>query len=161
MRKHVLGSAERMDSVSDPEWLDLDRLAAVEVSSEEAAHPIEAALAPGSLETTGGWRAAVPGRQVVRVRFDEPQRLRRIQLQFDEPTAARTQEFALRSSADGGASFQEVVRQQWSFSPHGATREVEDYRVELSGVTVLELVITPNIGGGSDRASLSEMHLSS
>jgi len=34
----------------------------------------------------------------------------------------------------------------WNFSPPNSIREVEEYRVELSGVTVLELVIVP---GGS------------
>jgi hypothetical protein len=161
MRKHVMGSMERNASASDADWLDLDRLAAVEVTSEEAAHPIEAALVPRNAETPGGWRAAEPGPQVVRLRFDEPQRLRRIRLQIDEAGAERTQELAVRWSADGGRSFHDVVRQQWTFSPNGATRETEDYRVELSGVTVVELVITPNIGGGAARASLTEMRLSS
>jgi hypothetical protein len=146
---------------SDADWLDLERLASVEVTSEDAAHPIEAALKPDAQETSGGWCAGEPGPQVVRVRFDEPQRLRRIRLQIDEPTTERTQEFALRWSADGGRSFREVVRQQWTFSPRGATRELEDYRVELAEVTVLELAITPNVGGGPARASLTEMRLSS
>jgi hypothetical protein len=161
MRKRLLDPLERTSSVSSSAWLDLDRHAAVEVTSEQSAHPIEAALVPGSEQAAGGWRAAEPGPQVVRVRFDEPQRLRHIRLQIDEPAAERTQELALRWSADGGASFREVVRQQWTFSPHGATREVEDYQVDLAGVTVLELDITPNIGGGPAVASLTEMRLSS
>jgi hypothetical protein len=37
------------------------------------------------------------------------------------------------------------VRQQWNFGPPNSVREVEEYRVELSGVTVLELVIVPDI----------------
>ena len=44
-------------------------------------------------------------------------------------------------SGDEGHTFQEIVRQQWNFSPPNSIREAEKYRVELFGVTVLELVI--------------------
>jgi hypothetical protein len=39
-------------------------------------------------------------------------------------------------------------------------REVEEYQVELSDVTVLELVIVPDISRGSARASLKSLRLS-
>ena len=51
-----------------------------------------------------------------------------------------------------GRSFREIVRQQWNFNPPNETREVEEYRVELSDVTVLELVIIPDIN--RDRLTL-------
>jgi len=54
----------------------------------------------------------------------------------------------LRWSSDGGTPVKEIVRQQWNFSPSEAICEVEEYRVELSSVAVLELVINPNIGDG-------------
>jgi len=60
---------------------------------------------------------------------------------FEENETARTQEFVLRWSPDVGSSVKEIVRQQWNFSPLDAIREVEEYQVELSSVTVLELVI--------------------
>ncbi len=81
--------------------------------------------------------------------FDVPQRIRRIWLVFEETEAERTQEFVLRWFSDGGHSFREIVRQQWNFSPPDATRETEDYRVDLSGVTVLELVIVPDKSRGA------------
>jgi hypothetical protein len=65
----------------------------------------------------------------------------------------------LRWSAGGGRSFREVVRQQYNFSPAGATREAEDYEVALDGVTALELVITPDVSGGPARASLERLRL--
>jgi hypothetical protein len=52
------------------------------------------------------------------------------------------------------------VRQQWNFSPPNTIREVEDYRVELSQVTILELVIVPDISRGAARASLKSLRLS-
>ena len=51
------------------------------------------------------------------------------------------------------------MRQQYNFSPLGATREMEDYRVALDGVTVLELTILPDIRGGSTYGSLAELFL--
>jgi hypothetical protein len=134
----------------------LERLAQVEVTSEDAAHPIESALVPGA---ESGWRAAQPGQQTLRLIFDRPQGLRRISLLFIEPDAARTQEFVLSWSPDGGRSFKEIVRQQWNFSSPGAIQEVEDYLVELSGVTQLDLTIVPDQRGGDARASLARWRL--
>jgi hypothetical protein len=135
--------------------VDLDRAAQAEVTSEDPDHPVESALIPGR---GAGWRAAGPGPQTVRLRFGEPRRVRRVWLHFAEPAAARTQEFVLRWEADGRPA-REVVRQQWTFSPGGSTREIEDYRVDLWGVTVLELTISPDISGGDARASLAELRV--
>lgn len=79
---------------------------------------------------------------------------------FEENEIARTQEFVLRWSPDGGSTTKEIVRQQWNFSPPESIREVEEYRAELAGVTVIELVINPDIGGGPARASLRNLRLS-
>lgn len=156
MRKQVVSSSLPQTPASNQGWLYLEDIARVELTSEDAAHPIEAALLPAA---TSGWRAEQPGEQTIRFIFDQPQRLSRVRLHFEEPANARTQEFVLRWSPDGGRSLREVVRQQWNFSPPAATEEVEDYKVELSGVTVLELTITPDISGGEARASLRQMGL--
>ncbi len=66
----------------------------------------------------------------------------------------------MRWSGNGGNSFREIVRQQWNFSPPETIREVEDYPVELASVTVLELIIVPNVSGGNARASLKSLRLS-
>ena len=100
------------------------------------------------------------GNQTIRLIFDKPQRIECIKLLFEEIETERTQEFVLRWSGDGGISFQEIVRQQWHFSPPTTTHEIEEYRVELSDVTVLELVIVPDISRGSARASLKRLRLS-
>jgi XRCC1 N terminal domain len=141
----------------DEGWLDLDRAAVVEVTSEDKEYPVESALVSGE---TRGWRAADSGTQTVRLIFDKPQRLTRIALVFEESETERTQEFVLRWSPDGGRSFQEIVRQQWNFSPPKTIREIEEYQVALSGVTVLELVVVPDISRGAARASLKSLRLS-
>jgi hypothetical protein len=134
----------------------LDGLAEVEITSEDAAHSIESALLPGR---ASGWRAAAPGKQTIRLLFTHPQRLQRIWLNFVEPLTERTQEYVLRWSPDGGQSFREIVRQQWNFSPQGATCETEDHHVELPAVTVLELNIIPDTRGENAFASLAQLRL--
>lgn len=159
MRKRLTDAASTSPSIPPPldeNWLSLEPLAEVEITSEDPANPIEAALLPG---TGAGWRAAAPGPQTIRLRFDRPQQIKRIRLLFTERETERTQEFALRSLAEGDTSFREILRQQWNFSPSDAPREVEDYRVDLPDVKAIELVITPDIGGGSARASLDEWRL--
>jgi hypothetical protein len=138
-------------------WLDLERTAVVEVTSEDKDFPVESALVSGE---TRGWRAATPGTQTIRLVFDQPQRLKHISLVFEENETTRRQEFVLRWSSDGGSSFREIVRQQWNFSPPETKREVEEYQVELSNVTVLELIVAPNMSGGTERASLKSLRLS-
>jgi hypothetical protein len=156
MRKRVIGHGPREVAAAEPVWLDLERLAQVEITSEDVDYPIEAALIAG---TGSGWRAAQPGEQTIRLLFDEPLRLQRIHLVFHEDEQERTQEFVLRWSADGGQSYREVVRQQYNFSPPEGAREVEDYDVDLDGVTALELKIVPDISGGSARAWLAQLRL--
>jgi len=139
----------------DQDWLDLERLAQVEVTSEDPTHPIESALLAG---TESGWQAAQPGPQTIRLIFDRPQKVRRIWLLFIEPDVARTQEFVLSWSPDDGRSFKDILRQQWNFGP-GAIQEVEDYEVELAGVTQLELSIVPDQGTGEALATLARWRL--
>ena len=156
MRKRIIPPAKQNISPLDENWLDLERLAQVEITSEDATYPIESALLPGQV---WGWRATQPGEQSIRLLFEHPQRLRRIWLQFVEPVTERTQEFVLRWSPDGGQSFWEIVRQQWNFSPHGATTQIEDQHIDLTSVTVLELSIVPDTSGGPAHASLARLRL--
>lgn len=154
MRKRLIGPGPREVTAVEPDWLDLERLAQVEITSEAAGYPIESALIPG---TGSGWQAAQSGEQTIRLLFDEPLRLQRLRLVFHEGELERTQEFVLRWSPDGGQSYREIVRQQYNFSPPDAAREVEDYDVQLDGVTALELRIVPDISAGSARASLAQL----
>jgi hypothetical protein len=157
MRKRLIPPTLETVRPEGEGWLDLERAAAVEVTSEEENFPVESALV---LEETRGWRAAIPGTQTIRLVFDQPQRLRHISLVFEETETTRTQEFVLRWSSRVGHPFREIVRQQWNFSPPETIREVEEYHVELSEVTVLESIITPDISGGMARASVKSLRVS-
>jgi uncharacterized protein (DUF736 family) len=154
MKKRIIEQQAAVHGTRSPEqWLNLEGIAQVELASEHPDYPIESALA---LEGKGdGWRAAKPGEQFIRILFDAPTAISRIRLQFNEARAARTQEFVLRWAHSRSEPLRDIVRQQWTFSPDGSTSEVEDYRVNLAGVGVLELALKPDISGGDTPASLA------
>ena len=155
MRKTLILESP-VDSSNDlGNWLDLENVASVEVTSESPAHPIESVFAR---EACAGWRANEAGKQLVRLIFDQPQSLRRIQLRFSETSVERTQEFTLHWAPVGG-QLREIVRQQWNFSPDGPTAEVEDYHVDLDGVSQLQLTLNPDITYGRATASLSQWRI--
>lgn len=155
MRKQTINSVSETASLSAARWLDLRDLATAEITSEDVDHPIESALIS---DRGPGWRAAQPGKQTIRLVFDEPISIGRILLRFEEREHGRTQEFALRWVSQG-LSHREIVRQQYVFSPPGTNQELEDYSVKLSGVIALELQIVPDISGGRAHASLAEMRI--
>jgi hypothetical protein len=157
MRKRLITPTQETVRSRGEGWLDVEQAAMVEITSEDKDYPVESAFASREAQ---GWRAAEAGTQTIRLVFDQPQKLKRISVVFEEKEIGRTQEFVLRWSADGGNSFREIVRQQWNFSPPETIREVEEYQVELASVTVLELIIVPNVSGGSTRASLKSLRLS-
>jgi hypothetical protein len=150
MRKSIVSLSKASSSPSSDQGLDIAQIASVEISSEDAQHPFENALQGGKV---GGWKAADPGPQVIRLTFDHPQSIRRIRLEFREQTRERSQEFALFASS---AAFQkrEIVRQQWTFSPGGSAIEVEDYSVDLTDVLSLELEIDP---GRHDKQAIATL----
>ena len=116
MRKRIINVEDYQAINSDLNFLDIDKIAVVEVSSEDQAYPIESALQ----ENQGSeWRATTPGMQLIRLIFDNPQKIQWICLKFEELEVERTQEFILRCSTNGGESYQEIVRQQWNFNPTG------------------------------------------
>ena len=156
MRKRIITPTPETVRSRAEGWLDVEREAIVEITSEDKDYPIESAFVSREV---GGWRAAVPGTQTIRLVFDQPKRLKHISLIFEEKETMRTQEFVLRWSSDSDSSFREIVRQQWNFSPPEMVREVEEYQVELLNVTTLELIIVPDISGGVARASLKSLRL--
>ena len=153
MRKRIVSLVQ---TIAKPplgqSWMDLGQIATVEVTSEDPDFPIESALiADGG----PGWRASQKGEQQIRLIFDEPLSVRRMQLHFLEPARDRLQEFTLRwLTADGGRP-REIVRQQWNFSPAGSTSEIENYEVNLDGVSALELVIKPDLSNNEGLATLA------
>ena len=155
MRKTIKNSESELAPEQTP-WLDLRKIARVEVTSEDWRFPIESVFAEGDKR---GWRAAEPGKQTIRLFFDEPQRIRRIYLRFVELEAERTQQFNLHWSKDQTDPLRPLFQQQWNFSPSGSTSQSENYEVDLDGVWMVQLVIDPDISKGSSVASLASWRL--
>ena len=157
MRKRLILTPGRIDSTPACDWLELEQVALVEVTSEADGYPVEGALLPGRER---GWRAGRPGKQIIRLLFDRPQTIRTIRLVFKEYEAPRTQEFVLCWLPHGVGSWKDVVRQQWNFSPPHTVAECEEYNFDLASAAALELSINPDIGRERMRASLERLRLS-
>jgi hypothetical protein len=153
MRKETV-SPDAPQNLDVGDWLDLEQLTNVRLTSEDSAHPIEAAL---TRIGSGGWKAAAPGRQSITLEFDRPQNIREIHVCFEIPDE-RTQEFLLRWSADGGATYRDLVRQRFNFSPT-TPREEERYQANLTAVTTLELSIMPDVAQNAAFASLASLRV--
>jgi hypothetical protein len=159
MRKEILGHKTTAGvTQGDAGWLDLESIAHVQLTSEDPAFQIENALSTNPECNEVGWRATSPGPQTVTLLFDAPQHVRRIFLHFMEREKERSQEFVLRYSS-AKETDREIVRQQWTFSPTGSPREIEDYAVELESITKLELVIDPDRGRRDSLATINALRL--
>jgi hypothetical protein len=162
MRKQILARTDepmrskQHTAAQEDDWLNLEQLASVEVSSEDSEFPIENALVPGA--GAGGWRASAPGPQTILIRFDLPQRVRQIVLSFVEPEHERQQEFSVCWTAEGGQTG-EIVRQQWTFAPGGSTEEQETYTVDLPALHTLSIEIDPDRGRSRYPATLAALRL--
>ena len=157
VRKRIVGlQAAEPHRESDHGWLGLEQIATVEVTSEDPNFPIESVF---HSKDGQGWRASEKGDQQIRIIFDKPVSLRRIQLRFHEADIERTQEFVIRWSPASGGAPKEIVRQQWNFSPTGSTAEIEDYTVDLLAVSVLEFAIRPDLKERGPVATLASCRL--
>lgn len=156
LRKHLL-TEDSMANVPPSGAKAIAAIATVWVTSEAADAPIDQAFDPSRGPGGSRWIAAVPGEQRLILAFDTPQIIRTISLEVEEPEVSRTQVLHLSVSCDGGQTYQELRRQEYTFSPPGTTFEREEWSVTVEGVTHLQLVITPDKGGQPCRASLTSL----
>ncbi|GLS92394.1 hypothetical protein GCM10007916_34650 [Psychromonas marina] len=158
MKKTIMGNAvkQKNDDDSNEDWLNIETLVDVEITSEAKEYPIESALLIGDNQ---GWRAGRAGEQTVRLRFKQSQALQSIMLKFEELKLERTQEYRL-SCTDESGIIHEIVRQQWNFSPMGSTKQVENHIINLDKVNLIELIITPDINRTDSYATLQALRIS-
>ena len=137
----------RCPSRTDRDSLDLGTLATAEVTSETKDHPLESALLKRDLR----WRAAQPGTQIT--------------------ANSKTFLAGLRGDREGvyagvcfceglpifGPFFPRGCAAAMEFQPAETIREVQDYAVDLSDVTVVELEIVPDKRGGEARATVESL----
>ena len=148
---------------SDPVFLEgeisVPDVATVQVTSEDAAHPIDNAFDRDRGPGGSRWIAVGPGEQTVILLFDSPQTIRKIGVEIEELAVSRTQELSLSVSSDGGRTYRELVRQEFNFSPPGTSFERELWSASAGGVTHLRLDIKPDKGGRAGRATLTSLTL--
>lgn len=158
LRKQILKQCSRTRTPLLGEK-DIAALATVFVTSEAVEHPIEQAFDTQRGRGGSRWIAATPGEQVLILAFDTAQTIRHVSVEIEEPAVSRTQELDLAFSTDGGQTYQELRRQEYTFSPPGTTFEREEWAVTAEGVTHLRLRISPDKGGTPCHATLTSLTL--
>jgi hypothetical protein len=158
LRKHLL-AAPPPPSQSPSGAKEIAAVATVWVTSEAVDAPIDHVFDQHAGPGGSRWVAAGPGEQRLLLAFDTPQTLRTIRLEVEEPAVSRTQVLHVSVSCDGGQTYQELRRQEYTFSPPGTTFEREEWAVTVEGATHLQLVITPDKGGAPCRATLTSLAL--
>ena len=158
VRKHLIGEHSSTAEETSGE-IDISRHATLAYSSEDPNHPLEH-LIDGRCGLGGTrWASARPNAtERIVLEFDHPQRISRLVYEVEESGHARTQQVRVEVSADDGRTYRQVLAQDYTFSPQGATFQHEDLRLELPTITRLRLTIVPN-KDGSGVASLTSLRL--
>lgn len=156
LRKQILTTGLTTSAPQSGE-LDIAVTATVLVTSEAADAPIDNVFDHRRGPGGSRWIAAAPGEQRLILAFDTPQTLQQISLEVEECDVSRTQELQLSVSEDGGRTYRELVRQEYTFSPPGTIFEREEWTVKATGATHLQLWIKPDKGGKLCRATLTSL----
>ncbi len=157
LRKQIIRDVPRAEAASKADAKDIASIATVLVTSELPDHPVDHLF--DARDGRGGtrWVAAADGEQAVIVAFDTPQAIREVSLEVEELDTSRTQALVLSLSRDGGRTYREVLRQEFTFSPPGTTFERESWTVPAEGVTHVRVVIQPDKGNAPRRATLTSL----
>jgi hypothetical protein len=139
--------------------VDIASCATIAYSSENPAHPVEHLLDGRSGPGATRWMSARSDviEQIV-VEFDQPQTISRLMYEVEEAVHERTQEVRVEVSEDGGRTYRQLLVQEYTFSPGGATYQREKQRLNLHEVSHLRLTIVPN-KNGSGTATLTSLRL--
>jgi hypothetical protein len=158
LRKRQLGPREVTRTLPADE-VDIASCAAIAYSSEDPAHPVEHLLDGVSGPGATRWMSARPDEieQIV-VEFDHPQTISQLEYEVEEAIRERTQEVRVEVSEDGGRTYRQLLVQEYTFSPRGATYQREEQRLDLHQVSHLRLTIVPN-KNGSGTATLTALRL--
>jgi len=139
--------------------IDIAGCATIAYSSEDPAHPIEHMLDGRSGPGATRWISARPDAiEHIVVEFDQPQAISRLVYEVEEAMRERTQEVRVEVSEDGGRTYRQILVQEYTFSPRGATYQREDQRFNLPQASRLRLTIVPN-KNGSGTATLTILRL--
>ena len=139
--------------------IDIASCATIAYSSEDPAHPVEHLLDGRSGPGATRWIGSRPDviEQIV-VEFDQLQTISRLVYEVEEAVRERTQEVRVEVSEDRGRTYRQLLVQEYTFSPRGATYQREEQRLNLHQVSHLRLTIVPNMSG-SGTATLTSLRL--
>ena len=139
--------------------IEIAGCATIAYSSEDPAHPVEHLLDGRSGSGATSWMSARSDTvEHIVVEFDQPQTISRFVYEVEEAMRERTQEVRVEVSEDGARTYRQILVQEYTFSPRGATYQREEQRFDLHGVTHLRLTIFPN-KNGSGTATLTALRL--
>ena len=139
--------------------IDIASHATLAYSSEDPAHPLEHLIDEHVGRGATRWASARRDTtERIVLEFDHSQSISRLVYEVEERYEERTQEVRVEVSADHGRTYRQVLAQDYTFSPQGATFQHEDLRLDLPAITNLSLTVVPN-KGGSGVATLTALHL--
>lgn len=139
--------------------IDIAACATIAYSSEDPAHPVEHMLDGDTGPGATRWISVrLDTVEHIVVEFDQPQAISRLAYEVEEAERERTQEVHVEVSEDGGRTYRQILVQEYTFSPQGATYQREEQRFNLRQVTHLRLTIVPN-KNGSGTATLTTLRL--
>lgn len=159
LRKRIINTTSVPAPSPGQAAIDIPAVATVIITSEDPSHPIENIFSNDDQTGTHRWVAANPGEQYVILDFDTPQTIRRINLAIEETEIQRTQELTIAISSDHGKTYQELIRQEYNFSPPETTWERETWQVSADRVCQLRLHITPDKSRKPCRATVTSLIL--
>jgi hypothetical protein len=141
------------------EEIDIAGSATIAYSSEDAQHPIDFLI--DTYRGRGGtcWASARRDEtEEIVLEFDNPQPISCLVYEVEESRLQRTQEVRVAISSDHGRTYRQLLVQEYTFSPEGATFQHEELRLDVPAITHLRLIIVPN-KNGSGVATLTSLRL--
>jgi hypothetical protein len=98
---------------------------------------------------------------MIEIRFHHPTSVSRLRVVSSEVEQLRTHEMTMWASVHRGARHREVLRQQFTFSPNGATEKSKKYTLQLEDMSTIQLRIVQSIDGRPAVARVSELRVAS
>ena len=158
VRKRLL-SKEGGNPASFAGEIDIASHAVLAYTSDDPDHPIDNLIDGHYGRGSTFWAGAEPNTmERIIVEFDRPQSVSWIIYEVEDCVCARTQEMSVEVSSDRGRTYRQMLVQEYTFSPDGATFQREVQRLNLPPISHLRLTIVPD-KHGSGRAKLNSLRL--
>ena len=139
--------------------IDIASQAVLAYSSADPDHPIDNLIDGHDGRASTFWAGAKPNTtERIIVEFDHPQSVCWMIYEVEECVCARTQEVSVEVSADGGLTYRQILVQEYTFSPAGATFQRQVQRLNLPPISHIRLTIVPD-KHGSGSAKLNSLRL--